>query len=79
MRSVRIVTFEANLHAHLLSKRVEDFQTPTLRLEAFGSLRSALSFRRMIEDMTVRNSPPPAAPIRVPQVRLDARTCALSL
>lgn len=59
MRSVRIVTCEANLHGPPLSKRVEDFQTLTLRLEAFGSLRSALSFRRMIEDMSVRNFLPP--------------------
>lgn len=59
MRSVRIVTCEKNLHGHFLSERGEDFQTLTLRQEAFGSLRSALSFRRMIEDMTVRNLPPP--------------------
>lgn len=42
-RSVRIVTCEENLHGRLLSERVEDFQTLTLRQEAFGWLRPALS------------------------------------
>lgn len=81
MRSVRIVTCEANLHGrHLLSERVEDFQTLTLRQQGDSMAQVHPVLRSMIEDTTVRNSPAvDAAPIRMLRVRLDARTCSLSV
>lgn len=76
MRSARIVTCEENLHGRLLSERVEDFQAVTLRRGVSMAQVSSVR-RRMIEHMTVRKlAADEAAPIRMPKVRLDARTCS---
>lgn len=58
MRTLRIVTSEENLHGCLLSERVEDFQTnPQTRRVPMVQVSPVL--RRLIEETTVGNSPPP--------------------